>query len=51
MHYRFVTKSIHAYLDYPVALSLMGLPSLLGFGAENPWEPSLSVGTVSPHSS
>ena len=33
---RFVTKNIHAYLDYPVAISLMGLPFLLGLGASNP---------------
>ena len=32
---RFVTKTIHAYLDYPVALALMGLPFLLGLGASN----------------
>lgn len=33
---RFVTRTIHAYLDYPVALALIGLPFLLGLGASNP---------------
>lgn len=33
---RFVTKEMHAYLDYPVAFALMGLPFLLGLGASNP---------------
>jgi hypothetical protein len=33
---RFVTKTIHAWLDYPVALALMGLPFLLGLGASHP---------------
>ncbi|MDF1810234.1 MAG: hypothetical protein P1U42_11125 [Phycisphaerales bacterium] len=29
---RFVTKEIHALLDYPVALLLIGAPLLLGLG-------------------
>ena len=33
---RFVTKTIHAWLDYPVAASLIGLPFLLGLGASHP---------------
>ncbi len=33
---RFVTKQIHAYLDYPVALALIALPFALGLGASNP---------------
>jgi len=33
---RFVTKTIHAWLDYPVALALMALPFLLGLGASHP---------------
>lgn len=33
---RFVTKTIHAWLDYPVALALMTLPFLLGLGASHP---------------
>lgn len=32
---RFITKSIHAYLDYPVALGLIAMPFLFGLGAEN----------------
>ncbi len=32
---RFVTKTIHAYLDYPVALALIGLPFLLGLGTSS----------------
>ena len=42
----FVTKKIHAYLDYPVALALMSLPFLLGLGTSNPmaWKLSLIVG-------
>ena len=32
---RFVTKTIHAYLDYPVALSLMILPFVLQLGSSN----------------
>ena len=33
---RFVTKTIHAWLDYPVALLLIAMPFLLGLGASNP---------------
>ena len=33
---RFVTKTMHAYLDYPVALSLMILPFVLQLGGSNP---------------
>ena len=33
---RFVTRNLHAFLDYPVALSLMVAPSLLGLGQSNP---------------
>ena len=32
---RFITKSIHAYLDYPVALGLVIMPFLFGLGADN----------------
>lgn len=42
---RFVTKSIHAYLDYPVAFTLMAMPFLLQLGDTNPWAKWLSVGT------
>lgn len=36
MGLRFVTKSIHAYLDYPVALALMAMPFILNLGAVHP---------------
>lgn len=42
---RFVTKKIHAWLDYPVALSLVALPFLLGLGESSPLARWLSVGT------
>lgn len=42
---RFVTKQIHAYLDYPVAAALMLLPFLLGLGNANPFALYLSVAT------
>jgi hypothetical protein len=40
---RFITKKIHSYLDYPVAISLMVLPFLLGLGETNPVAFYLSV--------
>ena len=33
---RFVSKTIHAWLDYPVALALIALPFLLGLGSSQP---------------
>jgi len=42
---RFVTKQIHAYLDYPVAAALMLLPFVLGLGSANPYALYLSVAT------
>jgi len=42
---RFVTKDIHALLDYPVALVLMGAPFLLGLGESHPAGLWLSVTT------
>ena len=42
---RFVTKTLHAYLDYPVALTLMAAPFVLGLGASNELALWLSVGT------
>ncbi len=41
----FVTKRIHAFLDYPVAIALMALPFLLGLGDSNPLALTLSVAT------
>ncbi len=45
MNPRFVTKDIHALLDYPVAIALMGAPFLLGLGESAPAAKWLSVGT------
>ncbi len=42
---RFVTKTIHAFLDYPVALNLMVAPFLLGLGSSHPLALWLAVGT------
>lgn len=42
---RFVTRTVHAYLDYPVAVSLMVLPFVLGLGAGNPLAKWLAVAT------
>lgn len=42
---KFITKKIHAFLDYPVALALMVLPFLLGLGESNPLALYLSVAT------
>jgi len=42
---RFVTRTIHAYLDYPVAISLMVLPFVFGLGAANPLAKWLAVAT------
>ncbi len=32
----FMNKTVHAYLDYPVALGLLVMPFILGLGAVNP---------------
>jgi hypothetical protein len=45
MNIRFVTRTVHAYLDYPVALALIGLPFVLGLGDANPIAKWLSVAT------
>lgn len=45
MSYRFVTKTVHAYLDYPVAISLMATPFVLGLGRVHPAALWLSVAT------
>lgn len=42
---RFITKTIHAYLDYPVAAGLIAMPFLFGLGAGNPLAFWLSVVT------
>lgn len=41
---RFVTKTMHAFLDYPVALSLIILPFALGLGGSHPLALWLAVG-------
>jgi hypothetical protein len=45
MNIRFVTKTVHALLDYPVALSLVATPFLLGLGRGNPLALWVSVAT------
>lgn len=45
MSIRFVTKDLHAYLDYPVALGLLLMPALLGLGQSSPLAFWLSVVT------
>ena len=45
MPIRFVTKTVHAYLDYPVALALMALPFALNLGQSHPIAFWLSVAT------
>jgi len=36
MSIRFVTRTIHAWLDYPVAASLVATPFIIGVGHANP---------------
>ena len=46
---RFITRKIHAVIDYPVALSLIGMPFLLGLGKTNPaalWLPVATGGAA-----
>ncbi len=45
MNARFVTKKIHAFLDYPVAIALLVLPFVLGLGDSHWLALWLSVGT------
>ena len=45
MKIQFVTKTMHAYLDYPIALSLVALPFLLKLGSSHPLAIWLAVGT------
>ncbi len=42
---RFVTQNVHAYLDYPVAVSLMVAPFVLSLGSSHPLAIWLAVGT------
>jgi len=43
MDIRFITKNMHAAIDYPVAALLIGAPFLLGLGESNPTAKWLSV--------
>jgi hypothetical protein len=45
MNLRFITRQVHAYLDYPVAISLMAMPIVLGLGVSNPLAKWLSIAT------
>ena len=40
---RFITKKIHAFIDYPVAIALIFLPLLLQLGSSNPLALYISV--------
>jgi len=42
---KFVTQKMHAFIDYPVALALIGLPFLLDLGSSNPLAFYISVAT------
>ncbi len=42
---RFITKKMHAFIDYPVAVALIVLPFVLDLGASHPLAFYLSVGT------
>lgn len=42
---RFMTRQLHAYIDYPVAFGLIAMPFLLGLGASSPLAVTLSVAT------
>ena len=43
--FRFVTRSMHAYINYPVAIGLIAMPFILGIGQSNPLATLLSVAT------
>ncbi|MGI9464945.1 MAG: hypothetical protein ACR2OM_13440 [Aestuariivirgaceae bacterium] len=45
MDIRFVTRTMHAFLDYPVAVALIALPFLLQLGSSSPLAFWLSVST------
>ncbi len=42
---KFITKKIHAFLDYPVAIALIALPFLLSLGGSNTLALQISVAT------
>ena len=45
MKFRFITPTIHAYLDYPVAFVLMSAPFIFGLGNSHPFAKWLALGT------
>ncbi|MEO0823642.1 MAG: hypothetical protein AAF074_24905 [Pseudomonadota bacterium] len=45
MTVKFLNKTIHAYLDYPVAIGLILLPFVLGLGSTGTEAVTLSVAT------
>ena len=45
MNFRFITRQIHAFIDYPVAITLMAAPFVLNLGTTNPLAKWLSVAT------
>lgn len=45
MNPRFITKKMHAVLDYPVAITLLAAPFALGLGESAPLAKWLSVST------
>ncbi len=45
MRPKFITKNMHAFLDYPVAIVLIAAPFLLGLGQSHPLAFWLSVAT------
>ncbi len=40
---KFITKNMHAYLDYPVALTLIVAPIILALGVSHPLAKTLSI--------
>lgn len=45
MNIRFVTRQVHACIDYPVAISLMAMPFVLNLGSSHTLAKWLSVAT------
>lgn len=45
MSIRFITRTVHSYIDYPVAIALIILPFVLNLGMADPIAKWLSVAT------
>ena len=45
MKLKFITPTIHAYIDYPVALFLIAAPFVFGLGSSHPFAKWLALGT------